>query len=315
MTIELFSRLMTRNGLRAFALLLGVVAFSQNASAQVATEWAVEAPITAIDPVAGTITASGIVAQIPADLTLDGTNGITGANLAALLDNAAPSRVRSVFASAPGAAVGYSGGTLKAEGVIVNGPTGPVCVATAAVVELAENVIAGPLDSIDVANETFVVNGVSCSLNPDERFPADILDAGASPLTFADLATGVGTLVTVVGYVHDGQMYAQAVETEIVPTNPGTDTVRITRARGRNRGNNNNELRVDGVVEPFDAAATITISDANTGTVIGVVAVALGDIAGQGTFQIRLRNLAVLPTRVRAVSSNGGEHEFDVKIR
>ncbi|MFT5327187.1 MAG: hypothetical protein ACI8P0_005076 [Planctomycetaceae bacterium] len=311
MTIELFSRLMTRNGLRAFALLLGVVAFGQSASAQVATEWAVEAPITAIDPVAGTITASGVVAQIPADLTLDGTNGITGANLAALLDSAAPSLVRSIFASAPGAAVGYSGATLKAEGVIVNG----VCVTTAAVVELAENVIAGPLDSIDVANETFVVNGVPCSLNQDERFPADILDAGASPLTFADLATGVGTLVTVVGYVHDGQMYAQAVETEIVPTNPGTDTVRITRARGRNRGNNNNELRVDGVVEPFDAAATITISDASTGTVIGVVAVALGDIAGQGAFQIRLRNLAVLPTRVRAVSSNGGEHEFDVSIR
>lgn len=304
-----------RNGLRVMALIMGVATCSQTAQAQVPLEWAVEAPITAIDPATRTITASGVVAEIPEALVIEGTNGITGATLNLLLDSAAPSRVRSVFASAPGDAVGYSGGTLKAEGVIVAGPTGNVCVATAVVVELAENVILGPLESVDQNAGTFVVNGVHCQMNADERFPAEILDAGFEPITMADLARGVGTLVGVIGYVHAGQMYAQTVETEILPTNPGTDTLRITRAQGRQRNGNGSEIRVLGVVSPFDANATVTISDANTGAVLGTVPLAAAIIGGDGEFQLRLRDLTTVPTRVRAVSSNGGEHEADVELR
>ncbi len=304
-----------RRGFRVLTLILGLAACAGTAKAQAPLEWAVEAPITAIDPAARTITASGVVAEIPETLAIEGTNGITGATLNLLLDAAAPSRVRSIFASAPGAAVGYTGGTLKAEGIIVAGPNGNVCLATAAVVELAENVILGPLESVDQNTGTFVVNGVPCQMNADERFPAEILDAGFEPITMADLANGIGTLVGVVGYVHAGQMYAQAVDTEILPTNPGTDVVRVTRAQGRQRNGNGSELRVDGVVSPFDANATITISDANTGAVLGTVPVALADVGGGGEFQLRLRNLATVPTRIRAVSSNGGTHEADVELR
>lgn len=292
-----------------------LLALTSSVMAQVAPlEWAVEGPITAINPAAGTITANGVTVTIPAALPLQGTRGLTGANLAQLLDAAAPGRVRSIFASA-GENPGYSGATLKAQGIIVETTAGRVNEATDVVIELAENVLAGPLDSVDVANRTFVINGATCRMNTDERFPADVLDAGGEPITFNDLNGAIGQIVTVVGYFHAGAVHAVSIETELVPNNPNTDTVRITRAEGRNRPNNRSELRVLGVVSPFDANATITIFDVATGANLGTVAVAAGAIPGQGEFQLRRNNLAASPTRVRATSSNGGTHELDVEVR
>ena len=86
-------------------------------------------------------------------------------------------------------------------------------------------------------------------------------------------------------------------------------------ASSRQRNGNGSEIRVLGVVSPFDANATVTISDANTGAVLGTVPLAAPDIGGDGEFQLRLRDLTTVPTRVRAVSSNGGEHEADVELR
>lgn len=290
-------------------------ATTKPACSQVPLEWAVEGPITAIDPAASTITAMGMPVQIPADLVLGGTANITGATLNLLLDSAAPSRIRSIFESPATSSFPYSAGTLKAEGEIVETPDGLVFVATAAVVELAENVILGVLESVDTANNGFILNGVNVVLNPDERFPADILDAGGEPISLVDLGSATGQLVGVVGYFAGGVMYAQLVETEVVPVTPGMDTVRITRAQGRIRNNNRNELRVEGIVTPFDANAIITLADANSGTIIGTVSVAVGAVANQGEFRFRDNNQTFMPTRIRATSSNGGTHEFDVEIR
>lgn len=299
-------------------LLLAVtlVTLSSTAQAQVVPLiFSVEGPITGIDPAAGTITASGVTVTIPATVPLVGTRGLTGANLAQLLDAAAPGRVRSIFASA-GENPGYSGGTLKANGIIVETTAGRVYQVTAAVVEMAENVLVGPLVSVDMANHTFVVNGATCRMNTDERFPADVLDVGLAPsLTFNDLNGAIGTIVSVVGYFHAGAVHAVTVETELLPNTPNTDTVRIVKADGKNVANNRSELRVLGSVSPFDPTATITIIDVTTGRNLGTVAVAAGAIPGQGDFQLRRRNLATTPTRIRATSSNGGTHELDVTVR
>ena len=278
-------------------------------------QFAVEGPISAINPAAGTITAQGMTVVVPADLVLEGTNNITGANLSALLDANAPGRLRSIFASTT-ETPGYSGGTLKAEGIIEQTANGRVFRLTTAVIELAENVLVGELDSVDTANNSFVVNGVTCRMNPDQRFPSAVLDAGAEPITLTDLATQVGTVIGVVGYFHNGVQYGVTVETGFVPTDPGADTVRITRAQGRVRNGNRSELNVIGIVTPFEAGTTITLTDANNGTVLGTATVAVNaDIAGQGDFRFRRTNLATVPSRIRATSSNGGVHEVDVEIR
>lgn len=299
-------------------VLAAVVACLSLASADaqvVPLDFAVEGPISAINPANQTITVQGMTVIVPADLVITGTNNITGANLSALLDANAPGRVRSIFASTT-ENPGYSGATLIGDGVIEQTPTGRVFRLTAASLELAENVLLGVLDSVDIANNTFVVNGVTCRMNPDQRFPSKILDAGAEPMTLTDLGTQVGTVVAITGYFLNEMQYAVTVETDFVPTNPATDTVRITRAQGRARNGNRSELNVVGVVTPFEAGTTITLTDANNGTVLGTVAVTENvDIAGQGDFRFRRTNLPSVPTRLRATSSNGGVHEVDVEIR
>lgn len=303
--------------LLAASCAVGLLMETAAVQAQVApaAEFAVEGPISAIDPVAGTITAQGMTVVVPADLVLGGTSGITGATLNRLLDTNAPGRVRSIFGSTT-ENPGYTGGTLKGAGVIERTANGRVFRLTEAVVELAENVLAGELDSVDVANNSFVINGVNCKMNPDQRFPSEILDAGAEPITINDLATQIGGLITVVGYFHNGIQYAVTVETEVVPTTPGSDTVRITRAEGRNRDRNRSELKVLGIVTPFEAGVNITITDPSNGAVLGVVPVVQdAAIPTQGTFQLRRTNLAATPARVRATSTNGGVHEADVTIR
>lgn len=311
-------RLSTLIGAMRRTVLAAVVAMTSLATAQaqvVPLEFAVEGPISAINPAAGTITAQGMTVVVPPELVFEGTNNISGANLSALLDANAPGRVRSIFASTT-ETPGYSGATLKAEGVIEQTANGRVFRLTTAVIELAENVLVGELDSVDTATNSFVVNGVTCRMNPDQRFPSAILDAGAEPITLQDLTTQVGTVIGVVGYFHNGVQYGVSVETEFVPTNPGTDTVRITRAQGRVRNGNRSELNVNGVVTPFEAGTTITITDANNGTVLGTATVVgSADIAGQGEFRFRRTNLATVPSRIRATSSNGGFHEVDVEIR
>ncbi len=290
---------------------------ASTAQAQVglAAGFAVEGPISAIDPVAGTITVQGMTVVVPANLVLEGTAGITGATMNRLLDANAPGRVRSIFGSTT-ENPGYTGGTLKGAGVIERTANGRVFRLTEAVVELAENVLSGELDSVDVANNSFVLNGVNCQMNPDQRFPSEILDAGAEPITINDLATQIGGLVTVVGYYHNGIQYAVTVETEVVPATPGSDTVRITRAEGRNRDRNRSELRVLGIVTPFEAGVNITITDPANGAVLGVVPVVQDELnPAQGTFQLRRTNLAATPARVRATSTNGGVHEVDVTVR
>ena len=307
-------------------LMLGLVfCFTSRSFAQVAPvlDWAVESPIQAINPVAGTMTANGMTFEIPANVVIAGTTGITGATLNRLLDASAPGRVRSIFAGP-----NYSGGTVIADGTTEVEAAGVRrFIAVNVFVEIAENVMLGFLDAVN-PDGTLVVNGVTVIMNPDPRFPSSIVDVGFEPiLDLTLLASSIGSLVTAEGYFFDpdgvgpdpGAHYGVLVETEFVPPPidglPTTDTVRIARAQGRNKGGNRSQIDVRGVVDPFDPNALVTISDADTGTVLGTAVQVLGAIPGQGEFTFRVRNLATVPLRVKALSDNLGEHIVDVAIR
>lgn len=277
----------------------------------------VEGPITAINPTARTITVSGMVCTVPPDLSLLGTTGITGATLTRLLDAQAPGRVRSIFQSGPlEVATPYAGATLKAEGIAVLTGTTESYVLTAATIELAENVAIGTMRNVNTTARTFTVNGMTCRMNTDERFPSEILSLQGTPLTFADLARGNGTLVAVLGYVHQGVLNVCSMETEILGLNPGADTVVISRADARARGAALGELRVDGLVQPLAVDTVLTLKDATTGAVLATVApTVVPTTPGQGTFTFRLRNLPNRITAVTVTSSKNGTATLPVTVR
>jgi hypothetical protein len=293
-------------------LITGVLLTCFSSFLQAQTVCSLEGPITAIDPAARTITALGIKVTIPATLEIDGTTGITGATLNRLLDQNASGCVRSLLPMD-----GYSGGTMIAEAVESFDDQGRRHFnATAVFVELAENILIGTLDSVDADAGTFVVAGTTVKMSPDPRFPSAIVDiGGVDKITLAELTSQIGSLVGVEGYFFDGVQYAVLVETDVVPQSPGTDTVRITRAQGRNKGNRS-ELEVLGAVAPFDPNVVITIYDAKTNATLGTTRpTAVNPDSREGEFTFRRRDLSAVPTRVRAKSTHGGEHEADVTIK
>lgn len=278
-------------------------------------EAGVQGPITAINPTARTITVGGMVCEIPPDLVLDGTTGITGATLSRLLDTAAPGRVRSILQSGLGESP-YSAATLTAEGLTVVEGTTTRHVMSVALVDFGENSVVGNVSSYNATAGSFVVNGITCRMNPDQRFPAVVLSLAGTPMPASNLSRSVNTPVLVSGYFHQGVLYATSVETELVPLTPGADTVQVIRATARLRGNTLGELRIDGVVQPFAANAVVTVSDPTSGAVLGTAAVTQSlTVPGQGEFSFRLRSLARRVTTVRVQSSGRGETTATLTIR
>ena len=278
-------------------------------------EAGIEGPITGINPTARTITVGGMVCEIPPDLVIEGTNGITGATLSRLLDSAAPNRVRSIFQSGLGEAP-YTAATLIAEGFSVVEGTTTRHVMSVAAVEMAENSVIGTMSSYNATAGSFVVNGITCRMNPDERFQAVVLSLAGLPMPAGNLSRGVNTPVLVTGYMHQGVLYATLVETELLPVVAGADTVSVIRADARVRGTILGELRVDGVIQPFAVNKVVTISDAASGAVLGTAAVTQSlTVPGQGEFTFRLRNVGRRVTSVRVQSSGRGEVTAPVTIR
>jgi hypothetical protein len=299
----------------AAMLQLGCGAVLAQAPPTSLNEAGVEGPITGINPTARTITVGGMVCEIPPDLAIGGTNGITGATLSRLLDTAAPNRVRSIFQAGLGEAP-YTAGTLIAEGITVVQGTTTRHVMSVAAVELAENSVIGTMSSYNATAGSFVVNGITCRMNPDERFPAVVMSLAGQPMAASNLSRGVNTPVLVTGYMHLGVLYATLVETELLPVVAGADTVSVIRADARLRGNILGELRVDGVVQPFAVNAVVTVSDAASGAVLGTAAVTQSlTVPGQGEFSFRLRNVGRRVTSVRVQSSGRGEVTAPVTIR
>lgn len=272
-----------------------------------------EGPITDLNVTEQCIQVMTANVFIPDTLLLDGTAGITGATIARLSDESAGDTAsRSLFAGIDSTATPYSGGTFKGLAVQREGKL----VAFELVIELAENVISGVIENVDLTTQSFTLNGIKCRMNTDNRFPADLVDAGLEPITLADLVPNQGVgVITAIGYYVNGCLETIAVEAEGVlppPPAPEVDVVRITRVRARNR-RGTGELRVD-VLTTFEAGKTISLFD-DQGVLLDVVDVTQELTTAEGAANFRVRDLARIPATITAVSSGGGEHTVAVEVR
>lgn len=267
----------------------------------------VEGKITAFDRANRTITANGMTFTLPAGLLVETRNADLAGNITFdLLTDPTLEAQRSII-----------GGTAIATGTIVFTPSGTgFCItfdAAGIYVELAENVVAGLLSDVDGVAGTFRVNGVLVSMNADPRFPSDLLDIGGNPIAVEDLAAFEGTVVSVEGYFDVAQnvLVGTVVETEALQPQPGTDSVALTRVEGRV---DNSELRVEGVNSPSPQsgqyAASVNVHSggldaagtACAGALLGTAPVSAVD----GTWDLRLRPIALIPAQVCAKSVLGG---------
>ncbi len=193
--------------------------------------------------------------------------------------------------------------------------------ATRVFVELAENGLVGLLSNVDVATNSFRVNGALVRMNADPRFPNSILDLGGSPLTINDLAGHEGTDVSIDGYFDttQGVLFGTLVETQIIKTVPGGDGVAIIKTEGRT---GNRELRVEGAnarsSQTGQFAASVDIFPGGTnasgtdcvGTRIGSATVSSVD----GSWSFRQRPITQIPTQVCVKSPLGGVATRTVEI-
>lgn len=264
-----------------------------------------EGPLQAVDPVGRTITVFGTCIDVPVGMLVD-TSG----------DGVGDVTLEQLAATTPRTALG---GTIALTGAGVVAPGGLISyTADAVYFEFAEHVVVGPLLSFDAAAGTFVVGGTTVRMNTDPRIPAEVLDAGANVITFADLAEAVGAGVTVEGYYENGVLYAKVVESELILAEPGLDAVAITRADFRAaRG----ELEVRGQTTPQAVTGfvttTVTLDVQCDGLDLVAVAVTPNADAPGGIFTYRSpRNrFPASSTRVCVASPLGGTAERALTIR
>jgi len=182
-------------------------------------------------------------------------------------------------------------------------------VATEAVIELAENVVVGSLEAIDVSTGRFSINGVQCVMNSDERFSTAVLDAAGSAISLADADGKTGVAAGAVGYMYDNVLQVTVLELDVV--RPGT----VSILRAQSVVNNRNRLKVEGRASPFVAGMTVTVFDATSNSNLGVVNVTLDPATGDGVFVLDARNLGRVPTQVKVVTSTGAEATSNVTAR
>jgi hypothetical protein len=267
----------------------------------------IEGKITAYNRTNRTITANGMTFFIPTTVLVETRDlDLTGNLQFADLTSPTLEAQRSII-----------GGTVIASGdVTFTSTSSGYCMsfqATRVFVELAENGMVGLLSNIDVATNSFRVNGSLVRMNTDPRFQSSILDLGGAALTINDLVGQEGTQVSVEGYYDTtlGVQFACLVETEIIKTVPGGDGVAIIKTEGRT---GNRELRVEGqnarssVTGNFAASVTVFSGGTNSGgtdcvgTQIGTAAVSAVD----GSWSFRQRPINQIPAQVCVKSPLGG---------
>ena len=292
------------------------------ASANAQAPFTIEGPIDAIDPVNRIITVMGVPVEIPAAMPLDLTNNggvpVTGATLQALLDDAAPNRVRSILKSGTTDPSSYWGAVFRmrvgTQSPLAGG--GFKYVASAPVsLALAEHTLVGISQSVDTVNNTWTINGVTCAVSPDARFKASIRDLGGQPIPVSGLVGVIGQPVSVVGYRYNNTLYAEQVDTAVVlpSNNPNSDAVRVLFAKAVfNVKTASYAISIKGSVNPYDAGTIITISDISNPlkpVTLGTTPLKVGAVAGLGDFVVTV-NSKTLPTNLRFVSNHGGTTTF-----
>lgn len=270
--------------------------------------WELEGPLSAVDVNNRTITANGMTFQVPSALLID-TGLTTGLSMSCWADPT----VAGCFASVPANPKSIVGGTVIALGT-VDTTTNPGCltyVADSVFFEFAENVIAGPLTSLNAPSD-LTINGAAITMNTDPRMPANIIDGAGQSLTLADLQGLEGISIGAEGYYDatTGELQAILVELEEILVIGSDDVIGIDGVEWRG---DKDELRVDGTVVPVGAMpASLSIyapgvldstGAACSGTLVATTPV---DAVG-GSFEYRNRGgFANDPGSVCVASPNGG---------
>lgn len=266
----------------------------------------VEGKINSYDRINRTITVNGMTFHVPSTVLVETRNLDLSGNITfEYLTDATLEAQRSII-----------GATVIASGDIVFNPaTTGYCMsfnANTVYVEFAENVIVGLLSDIDTSAGTFRVNGSLIRMNVDPRFPSEVLDAGGNQITISDMVGFESSQVTVNGYFDAAQGFiGTIIETEVIKSQPGTDSVAITLAEARP---DNREMRVNGIntrspltgqyasnVELFSGGLNST-GDGCVGTRLGAPAVSAID----GSWTFRQRNISTFPAQVCVKSPLGG---------
>lgn len=307
--------------LKSIVRAMVIVAAASWSSANAQAPFTIEGPIDAIDPINRIITVMGVPVEIPADLPLTGTNNggvpVTGATLDKLLDDVAPTRVRSIFQSGVTDPNSYYGAIFRMR-VGTQSPLpggGFKYVAGPASLALAEHTCVGLLQSVDTVNNSFVINGLTCKVSPDTRFVASITDLGGQPIPVSGLTQVIGQPVSVVGYRYGNVIWVETTITAVVlpSTIPGQDAVRVLAAKALfNAKTGAYSIAIKGSVNPYDAATIITISDISNPlkpVTLGTTPLKVGAVAGLGDFVVTVTS-KTLPTNLRFVSNHGGVTTF-----
>jgi hypothetical protein len=245
-----------------------------------ATLLELEGPLQTIDVAGRALSVFDTCVELPAGMLIDTSgDGVGDITIEQLANPALASAI---------------GGTLAVTATAVQAANGDLrFVADAVYFEFAEHVIVGPLVSVDAAAGLFQVGNTLVMMNEDPRIPAVIEDLGANPISLPDLAGFEGTLVTVEGYYEaNGVLRAKIVETEVLLTAPGNDTVAIERAQLRlDRG----ELDLRGSVTAQEGTgavtATVALDVGCDNLDLITLTVAPGDITA-GVFLYKARNSA-----------------------
>lgn len=205
----------------------------------------------------------------------------------------------------------YSGGTLKSAGQIYVDAAGNQYLIPdlELALELAENLTAGPVTSISVTGQfpSFVVGEMPVVLNPDPRFPTQILGlAGVEippDIFYQQLAATGGNIpgeegLVAGGYVVDGVLFATVLETGL--TNPNlAPQVSIDRANFDNR---KNEVELRGTVDR-PTGLRVRVEFLRGAVVASTLLVTpVVDVVGAGgTWNLRVRN--TIPGGVTTIDS------------
>ncbi|MDF1853805.1 MAG: hypothetical protein P1U85_23455 [Verrucomicrobiales bacterium] len=244
-------------------------------SVQAQTPFAVEGPLTAVDPTLETITVMGMEISVPNGTPINSPSATL--TLSDLLGDPLPGR---------GTTQGFLNGTAIVTGTI----TGGVMTADDVFTEPAENVVLGEVTEV-TAGGSVVVNGVTTVELTDPRIPFGgyVNDLG-TPVNKADIQPG--NIAGAEGYYAGGVLYIFAMEIAGVNSSV-TPEVGITRAQGRA---DTGRLEVRGGLTGISGNQRIELRDAAnpTGPVLATALVGEDPvIPGTAEFRFRVKGITV----------------------
>jgi hypothetical protein len=265
----------------------------------------VEGPVSAIELTDRTVTVIGTCVRLPAGLLIDtDADDIGDITLDQLVDPTLYSPI---------------GGTIILTGTAALDATGNISyTADSVFFEFGEHVLVGPLVSVDATAETFVVAGTTVQMNTDPRMPGELWDLGGNTIDVADMVGYEGTLAAAEGYFRSGVHNARLVETEVIVTTVGVDTVAISRADYRT---SKRSVDVRGQVTAQTGsgafAGTVNIDLACNGTIDNVATVIVDPVVNLGDFRWTSANnvAATNPGSVCVTSPLGGSSSRTFFIR